>query len=197
MQGTHFGDAQVPNGHICIVSAAAVRRSKRMRTAVVLAEICNRLVVRAISADLNHLRTACIELWPAQSWSVTPSISAVVVATEGTHTCMGRFLSRRFPKGPVHCLVPYRFFVRSGSFFVRSGKPFLRPRVELPARAGAVNGWPPLAATERLGLDGSEHDGTVAEVGMTDVRGEPRVCARISVPHTCMRWVAETRTMMQ
>jgi hypothetical protein len=34
-----------------------------------------------------------------------------------------------------------------------------------PARADAVKGWPPLAATVRLGLDGIEHDGTLARSG--------------------------------
>ena len=43
------------------------------------------------------------------------------------------------------------------------------------------------AATDRLGLDGSEHDGTLGVVVMTKVRGELRNGARGNVPRPCMR----------
>src|SRR5262249_62346188 len=43
------------------------------------------------------------------------------------------------------------------------------------------------SATARLVLDGSEHDGTLALVGMTTFEGSPRVVDELR-PHPCMRW---------
>jgi len=69
-------------------------------------------------------------------------------------------------------------FFFSQSFFVRPGKPFLRPDPQ-SRRAGAhrsSQGWARSAPPARaLVLDGFEHDGTLVVVGMTKVRGEPRV----------------------
>jgi len=46
------------------------------------------------------------------------------------------------------------------------------------------------SATARLVLDGSEHDGTLAVVGMTTFEGRPRVVDELR-PHPCMRWVLD------
>jgi hypothetical protein len=60
-----------------------------------------------------------------------------------------------------------------------------------PARAGTVKAGAGLSAAhpKGLGLDGSEHDGTLAVVGMTMPEEEPACGARRFVPHPCMRWV--------
>src|SRR5215470_15308642 len=66
------------------------------------------------------------------------------------------------------------------SFFVRPGQPFLRPdpthptgrRAQERSRLAAHR-----AATDRLGLDGSKHDGALGRVGMT-VGGESACGAR-------------------
>ena len=46
------------------------------------------------------------------------------------------------------------------------------------------------SATARLVLDGSEHDGTLAVVGMTTFEGSPRVVDGLR-PHPCMRWARD------
>ena len=85
--------------------------------------------------------------------------------------------------------------------------PFFRPSVSLfdlaevsssrPTTSGVAGarrngqGWSRLSAAhpKGLGLDGSEHDGTLAVVGMTMPEEEPACGARRFVPHPCMRWV--------
>ena len=82
---------------------------------------------------------------------------------------MGRFLSRRF--GSVTHLFSFGFFVRSHSrFFVPTRALFMA------ARAGAVKVGRRTNLSECSGharphLDGSEHDGTLAAIGMDDQRG--------------------------
>ena len=97
--------------------------------------------------------------------------------------CMGRFLSRGCPKGPIHFLVP--------QFLCSIWRPFLRPdpthpsgrRAQERSRPGAAH----RAATDRIGLDGSEHDGTLERVGMT-VSKDPTPPA-VDRPHFCVRLV--------
>jgi hypothetical protein len=77
----------------------------------------------------------------------------------------------------------------------RSECPFLRPDPHL-AYVGArrsCQGWPSrqpcnMLCPARPHLDGFEHDGTLAAIGMT-IRGEP-ACGRESIaPQPCIRWV--------
>src|SRR5262245_33179567 len=84
-------------------------------------------------------------------------------------------------------------------FLVRSESPFPRPDHALDSRRRAQerSGLAALAATGRLGLDGSEHDGTLGCVGMT-IGGEPACRARGDRRATSLYSVGpETRTMMQ
>jgi hypothetical protein len=102
------------------------------------------------------------------------------------YPCMGRILSRGCRKGPIHFFVP--------QFLCSTWQPFLRPdppHPASPARAGTVKAGAGLSAAhpKGLGLDGSEHDGTLAVVGMTMPEEEPACGARRFVPHPCMRWV--------
>jgi len=100
----------------------------------------------------------------------------------GRSACMGRFLSRGFPRGAYPIIL-------TSCFLVRPVSPFPRPdphdRVE-PARAEAVKDGR-VSAHRRLVLEGFEHDGTLERVGDDDVRGELRRGARSIVPHPCMR----------
>ena len=52
------------------------------------------------------------------------------------------------------------------------------------------------SATARLVLDGSEHDGTLAVVGMTKFEGSPRVVHEHSC-HILVCGGVKTQTMMQ
>jgi hypothetical protein len=82
----------------------------------------------------------------------------------------------------------------SFSFFVRPGQPFLRPdpHSEWPARAGAVKAGPAhWAATDRLGLDGFEHDGILVVVGMTTSEGSSHAVDEHSRPHPSIRWAED------
>ena len=63
-------------------------------------------------------------------------------------------------------------------------------------RAQEQSGLAALAATGRLGLDGSESAGTLRRVGMT-IGGEPACRARIDRAASLYSVGPETRTMMQ
>ena len=104
--------------------------------------------------------------------------------------CMGCFLSRGFRKGPIHF---HRRFPCSIRKPVSSSRP-LRWIVAGARRSG--QGWAALAATGRLGLDGSEHAGTLGCVGMT-IGGEPACRARGDRATSLYSVGPETRTMMQ
>ena len=100
---------------------------------------------------------------------------------------MGRILSRGCPKGPIHFLIL--------QFLCSTWQPFLRPdpHTEWPARAGAVKAGGPAhwAATDRLGLDGFEHDGILVVVGMTTSEGSSHVVDEHSRPHPSIRWAED------
>jgi hypothetical protein len=99
---------------------------------------------------------------------------------------MGRILSRGCPKGPIHFLIL--------QFLCSTWQPFLRPdpHTEWPARAGAVKAGPAhWAATDRLGLDGFEHDGILVVVGMTTSEGSSHVVDEHSRPHPSIRWAED------
>jgi hypothetical protein len=83
---------------------------------------------------------------------------------------MGRILSRGCPKDPIHFLIL--------QFLCSTWQPFLRPDPHTECgrraqeRARLAVHW---AATDRLGLDGSEHDGILVVVGMTTSEGSSHV----------------------
>ena len=83
--------------------------------------------------------------------------------------CMGRFLSRGAPRGPIHFLVP-QFLCSTWA------SPFLHPdpRLMAPAARRSGQGWR-VSATEGLVLEGSEHDGTLGSGRDDDIEGSPRV----------------------
>src|SRR5215471_9410969 len=71
----------------------------------------------------------------------------------------GNWVSSRHVHGPS-CFLIFLLFDRAAGF--------LPPRPREAKAAGARRcgqGWPPLAATARLGLDGIEHDGTLTRSG--------------------------------
>ena len=92
----------------------------------------------------------------------------------------------------------YRF-LSNLSFLVRPGQPVSSPRptrIEEQARAGAVKDGALAPPARGLVLDGSEHDGTLAVVGMTTFEGSPRVVHEHS-RHILVFGGSETQTMMQ
>src|SRR5262245_56322964 len=94
---------------------------------------------------------------------------------------MGRRLSRGCPKGPIHFLLPpVSLFDLAARFFVPTHTHREDRRAQERSRMAR-------SATARLVLDGSEHDGTLAVVGMTTFEGSPRVVDELR-PHPCMRW---------
>ena len=78
------------------------------------------------------------------------------------------------------------------------GARFLAPThtVTEPVRGEAVKDGRGVSAHRRLVLDGFEHGGTLAVVGMTKSRGSPRVVHEHSC-HILLFGGSETRTMMQ
>ena len=67
-----------------------------------------------------------------------------------------------------------------------------------PTRAGAVKvgrhcGIAMSINVSRPYLDGSEHDGTLAVVGMTMSRGARFCSVEDLAPHACIRWTIEVR----
>jgi hypothetical protein len=80
----------------------------------------------------------------------------------------------------------FGFFVRPGSrFFAPTHTPSGR-RAEERSRLAAH--W---AATDRLGLDGSEHDGILVVVGMTTSEGSSHVVHEQFAPHPSIRWAED------
>ena len=70
-----------------------------------------------------------------------------------------------------------------------------------PTRAGAVKvgrhcGSATSINVSRPHLDSSEHDGTLAVVGMTMSRGARFCSVEDLAPHPCIRWTIESVTMM-
>ena len=109
----------------------------------------------------------------------------------GRSACMGRFLSRGFPRGAYPIIL-------TSCFLVRPVSPFPRPdphdRVE-PARAEAVKDGR-VSAHRRLVLEGFEHDGTLAVVGMTKSEGSCGLVHEASC-HILVCGGPKTQTMMQ
>ena len=82
---------------------------------------------------------------------------------------MGRILSRGAPR-VLSIFSSFSFFVRPGSrFFVPTHTPSGR-RAQERSRLAVHR-----AATDRLGLDGSEHEGILVVVGMTTSEGSSHV----------------------
>jgi hypothetical protein len=100
------------------------------------------------------------------------------------HHCplYGAFLVKGVPQGS------HPFSHPSVSLFDLAAVSSPRPTHRVAGARRSGQGWPcHWAATDRLGLDGSEHDGILVVVGMTTSEGELRVGAREIVPRPCMR----------
>ena len=129
----------------------------------------------------------------------------------GDPPCMGRFLSRGCPTGPINILRRSFFcepgqplpFVQSrlgwGTFspghfsssIRAAGFPSPRPRSADAGARRSSQGWRVAPPRRGVSLNGFEHDGTLERVGDDGVRGELRVGARSIVPHPCMRRVKD------
>ena len=102
---------------------------------------------------------------------------------------MGCCLSRGCRKGPIHFRVA-QFLCSTWDPFLRPDPPPSRRRAQERVKDGCVS------THRRLVLDGSEHDGTLAVVGMTTSRGARVWCTNIRA--TSLYAVGtETQTMMQ
>src|SRR5215475_15231995 len=80
---------------------------------------------------------------------------------------------------------PYPFLGRE--FLSSTWQPVSSPRPANLHRRRAQRRTRMGALARRLVLDGFEHDGTLAVVGMTTFEGSPRVVDELR-PHACMRW---------
>ena len=98
----------------------------------------------------------------------------------------GGFCQGGAPKGPIHFLILQ--FLCSTWAAVSSPRP--THRVAGARRSG--QGWPAhWAATDRLGLDGFEHDGILVVVGMTTSEWSSHVVDEHSRPHPSIRWAED------
>ena|SRR5262245_11237093 len=117
-------------------------------------------------------------------------IALVIAVMLNSMSSMGIFLSRPRPGGPI---LSHRQFPCSIWEPVSSPRP---TRIRGAGARGEAVKDGRVSAHRRLVLDGFEHGGTLAVVGMTKSRGSPRVVHEHSC-HILLFGGSETRTMMQ
>jgi hypothetical protein len=108
----------------------------------------------------------------------------------GSTTLVRCFYGADFVKG-----VPqgsYPFSHPSVSLFDLAAVSSPRPTHRVAGARRSGQGWPAhWAATDRLGLDGFEHDGILVVVGMTTSEGSSHVVDEHSRPHPSIRWAED------
>jgi hypothetical protein len=123
---------------------------------------------------------------PCESPQLAHSRKLAGGARAGPHLLWGGFCQGGAPKGPIHFLILQ--FLCSTWAAVSSPRSTLR--VAGARRSG--QGWPAhWAATDRLGLDGFEHDGILVVVGMTTSEGSSHAVDEHSRPHPSIRWAED------
>src|SRR5215470_2541564 len=116
------------------------------------------LAIMEISAHAILLADKPLSGCPGHQFSDAPGRPLLHFFLSLSQTSVGNWVSSRCVRGPF-CFSIFLWFDRAAGFLPS------RPRKGEAGARRSCQGWPPLAATVRLGLDGIEHDGTLLRSG--------------------------------